>query len=482
MKTLLFFVLLTCSLLMLYPEASVTFHNDNQLMQWGDPWMFNYPPGEAFFRNYQTGNPDWIPIWAFVDMTYATRQQMYGPGIYNPLTSSVLIDYEDFPPLNGIELPGLHYCLTYGERDTNENFKLVSFKHLNTVDTNQPWAIFGEAGDCRIYTGATMYVKFVTEYFNEIFLKLTNACFYTLTSYPAQIGTGEEIYGFGWGTIDPSEGEQEWIDALTNETGQVEFNFDSPSAVVQQYFGLYSSDIKLTPANMYRNVISGYHESLPSILNATSGNDMILTIVSGNYYYVGENLLFDSHYSMVAKFYQQPSGDFPEEIVKTYNHAIWEIGASFNECTSEVLFDLSTIPGIETPDNIRILRRKNGFGSEWIDAEAQIVSYEPLQMQFSGYDITGQYCVGSAGSNNLEMNRPLNMSIAYFSNPEQRVEISWQTIPEALYYNIYTSEISYGNWSYLGQVQHPISTFIVPINSTKKFFYVTSTDEPEAME
>ncbi len=461
-------------------------------LEYGPPWMFNVNL-LPFSRDYSYY--DQVPIWAFSDFSYARKNYLIyadppDPEIWWILrTTSDLIAFDGVPPLVGTSLPDTSYHFTCGDLDTNEKFILASFDHVNTVDPDAPWDIAGQAGDRRIYSGAVVYIEenisndtFV--YYKVPKLKLSNACLYTLSPYPetvvsegeyVTVGTGEPISGFGWGDIDFAGSDPAWAALFDNPTHQVEFSFVSPSIVNQYYYGDYESDLVLEPASVQRKVRYSYGSANPNYLDATADCDMVLNVVSGNYYHQ-DIIHTDCVNCMTAKFYEAPTGNFPAGLHKICEQAYWQSGTIFNDVTANITFNFDSIEGIETPQNIRLLRRNLGFGNNWSDTNASVVSLDPLVLSVSGYNIMGQYCLASTGGNSFGLPAPQNVVISY-SPSEVRAQLWWDTVPGALFYNVYTSDdpdTPWELWQHLIQLPDPINAFDTSAYPAKKFFYITA--------
>ena len=475
------FFTLVCLSMAILAATTITFQNTDMLMHYGAPWMFNLYNADPFIR----GDYNHSQIQAFVDLCYARQIYTYvlqvgGSPVYtqNRLTQSSLTGSSGFAPLSGHAYPDTTYHYVFGDRYTNEKFRIYSFNHINTENPNAPWNTLGVAGDNRIYSGATAYIEHNTStipgyYLPEYKLKLINCCFYSFSPYPPAAGTGENISGYGWGTIDPSVGDQDWINALTNDTGQVDFTFESPSAVVQMAFGEYNGETIISPASFKREVISSYDVPIPSLLDA-SEIGINLTVSSGNYY--DPSIPASLHSSMAAKFHMPPIGNYPVEIIKVYPGATWEIGSTFNECTATAVFDFGDVPGISNPQNLRLLRRTNGFGSNWYDTNATLISTDPVVFETSGYCIMGQYCLGSTGGNSFGPPAPQNVVITY-SPSEVRAQIWWDPVPGALYYNVYASvdpNTPKEDWELLEHMPASFTAFETSAYPQKRFFYVTA--------
>ncbi len=160
---------------------------------------------------------------------------------------------------------------------------------------------------------------------------------------------------------------------------------------------------------------------------------------------------------------------------KVYSGAYWQ-QFSVNEDTATPIFDLQQIEGIESPGNIRILRRTNGFGNTWIDTNAAHISLDPLILEVSGYNIMGQYCLASTGGNSFGIVPPDNVLIAY-SAAEHRAQLFWDPVPDALYYNVYAADdpsSAFEEWDLLIQLPHPITAFDTSAYPQKRFFFITA--------
>jgi len=156
--------------------------------------------------------------------------------------------------------------------------------------------------------------------------------------------------------------------------------------------------------------------------------------------------------------------------------AYWQAGTIFNDVTADITFDFSSIEGIETPQNLRLLRRDLGFGNNWSDTNATLVSLDPPVLSVSGYNIMGQYCLASTGGNSFGLPAPQNVVISY-SPSEVRAQLWWDPVPGALFYNIYAATDPYASedeWELLTQLPAPITAFDTSAYPQKRFFVVTA--------
>jgi len=152
------------------------------------------------------------------------------------MTSSVATD-ENLLVLDGVE--GVTIYL--------DGFSLSTFEHINTVNSENPWDVIGEAGDYRSYDNGIGEIRVN----GEIKLKINSVIFYTATHYPDPIGDGG-FTGFatviGQGNIIVEESDPDWVAELDpNNTGLIAFESSSMSPTIQLCYGAYNADILVKP-------------------------------------------------------------------------------------------------------------------------------------------------------------------------------------------------------------------------------------------
>ncbi len=120
-----------------------------------------------------------------------------------------------------------------------DELELTFFEHVNLINSDNPWSTLGEAGDRRLYSYGIGEIQVNGQtklQVTDIVLRLTNY-------YPDPIGPGGESgygLGIGFGIIDTVNSDELWIAEFDpNNTGLVEFNFESFSPTIQECYGAY---------------------------------------------------------------------------------------------------------------------------------------------------------------------------------------------------------------------------------------------------
>lgn len=469
------FILLFCFASLLISAQTVTFRNENMMMEVGPAWMFNYNLTEAFNEDFHDSAAH--PQWVYETLSYNWLSYPYTINAipyWTMKSTSKLSAYANFPPLSSVAVPDTTIKSYFGERASDEIFQNCAFSHINTLNADWDWDTMGQAGDTRLYTGATIYVKSNVWGAAQTLLRLNNCSMTTTSAYPGPIGSNEPIIGYGWGTLDPVNGDPDWIDEWTNDTGQLQFTFSSSSAQVQDNFGYYSSDITLSIPTFKRDLVSAPDVLTPYTLDAIDTHWASLTVESGSYW--GDDLSTGIiHTSSICKYYSPSIGNYPAHIVNHYDGAYWEIGNTFNHSLSTLLFDFSDVPGVSAPENLRVLRRQNGYGVSWVDVNAQLISTNPLRMQISGIDIMGQYCLASTGGNNLAIDSPDNVILIRDASLTPDLRLSWNEVNGASQYKVYSSsspDSPDDEWTLEATLAHPVTEWSSSSADPHRFYHV----------
>lgn len=458
---------------------SITFRNENMMMDYGPGWMFNLRPNHWFNENI--GAFTAYPVYVYESMSYNMIEYSYsieGTTFFTPLSTSTLTGFSYFPPLNGTTLPDENIKLYFGERYTDDSFRLCAYTHINTLNGDNDWKTLGAAGDKRTYADATVYIKSYPEFpweQEELLLQLNNCCISSVTAYGSPLGTDAGITGYGWGTLDPVNGNPQWISEWTNQFGQVLFTFSSSSAVVQDLFGLYNSDITLTLPTSKRDLVHAMEVDSPYTLDALDTHGVALTVESGDYIISYWDNTATNHNSSICKYYSASIGNYPAHIVNHYDGAYWEIGNTFDHSTSTIVFDFSNVPGVDNPENLRVLRRTNGYGVSWYDTNAALISLNPLRFQVSGYDIMGEYCLASTGGNNFIISFPRNVSISRIQNAPNDLQLSWEPVVSATGYKVYSApsaDSPESEWVLEASLEEHILMWESASVDSKRFYFV----------
>ncbi|MBP7563232.1 MAG: T9SS type A sorting domain-containing protein [Candidatus Cloacimonetes bacterium] len=308
-----------------------------------------------------------------------------------------------------------------------DNGLLTNFRHINTVDPDGDPTAPGEAGDRRIYTGATGLIKLN----NIVKLSIDNIFVSSDISYPAPYGTGAPSVGQGYGYIKPNECDPVWLNYFDPyHTGIIHFDFTSFSQIVQGEYGLYDFDCIIRASN---------YQQYMRVLNITNLNmDYMFpdTGITMNFSaFTADHPLHPNSYTsntfMVNRIEKIPGGILPSGINRLSN-VYWEIGTTAFSFTGNLKIDLSTIAGISNPENLRLLYRR------WYGANWQLVNHtlEGNNLIYNNLMAEGEFVIGTIGDDTL----PVQLSsFSAVVNTDNQVNVKWTTQSETnlIGYHIY---------------------------------------------
>ena len=340
------------------------------------------------------GPDDGNESYAYVEIVWHVPAQGDGSCIVDPqgsgVQSSGICTAEDTAVLDGTD----GVTIEFG------NLSLSSFEHRN-------WCNVGQLGDHRVYTGGSGSIKVngVTK------LKIVNARISLDVDYPIPLGVGGlvgAVRGSGWGTIDMDLSDADWIAEFDPDgAGQVEFTFGSFSPVNQDCWGAYEFELQIgsAPPRMGGDeiIVVPVVENLvvvnvvaPGVLSLMSGDVDARAELNVKEFENG-GLNEDMNAFMAIQVLDDPGGIPPVGIEIISPYCFWELGTALDSITADVTFDLSEMPGIQTPDNLRILRREDA------DAPWEIYPDQVLvdAIHIRANDVTefSLWCIGSTGNN-----------------------------------------------------------------------------------
>lgn len=223
-----------------------------------------------------------------------------------------------------------------------DNYTLAGLQKKN-------WGVLGQSGDHRNYTGGigTIKVNEVTK------LKIINSRISMDVDWPAPVGPGSHISGSGWGTIDVANSDPAWVTELDNGIGQVEFVFSSFSPVVQTSWGAFSGHVTVRGASHQENL-----EAIP--INSTGSVNFTQSGISLNVNsFTNGGAQQDQNLFLVKKVMTDPGGAPPVGISQVISYCYWEMSTVLDAINTSVTFDISSVPGIISPANLRILNRED---------------------------------------------------------------------------------------------------------------------------
>jgi len=398
-------------------------------------WMFDFDDPGLFTHDGIPYTPGHIEThnWAYVRFFWNIDP-------LNPPLSSTICTAEDLDVLPGVA----------GVVLTLDDFRIVTFNHINTVNPNAAWDIQGQAGDERNYLDG------IGEIYENGLLKLraVNCRLYVKVPYPdAQgirdilfpdgqnwqnnVGSGNEVEGSGWGTIDVANSDPVWVAEFDpNGFGQLRFTFGTFSHVIQDNYGIYDFDITVDPAPFQIVRVDG---ELPFSFRGTildfSEADVVFDFDDGAVSGAQPPDADTLRTVMVSQVKTNPGGTLPPTI-NSITSMFWEIGTTLSSYTADITFDLEEVSGYTDPNDLRILRRDQTDADWSIWADYTLV--DASHIRANNVSDFSDWTIGTTGDDPL----PVELSSFTVSFTDGNSILNWATQSESNNsgWNIYRSE------------------------------------------
>lgn len=236
-------------------------------------------------------------------------------------------------------------------------------------------------GDRRLYTGGELLIK----QGGNIMLILKNSRFSMDVDYLTNTMTGS-----GWATLDMDAGDE----SLRNEFNphgaeQVELVFNGWNPVIQGICGEYGFDVTFRPTEYKENILS----QPVSNIGVLDFPDARVSLNVREFTPGGQNN--DMNDFMANQIMTDPGGAPPDGIEVISPYCYWELGTVLSSITADITFDLTGIPGTQTPVNIRILRRENADDSWEIYEDQELV--DDTHIRANGVTNFSEWGIGFQG-------------------------------------------------------------------------------------
>lgn len=335
-------------------------------------------------------------------------------------SSSANATAENMVSLNGVDQ------ISYSQSP----FSLAFYKHINVINPNGDPTNIGERGDKRIYTGGTITI---TE--NGITkLVLTDCISVGTVSWPLVLnGPGDATLGYGWGTIDVGNSDPNWVEEFNaNGFGQVYIEYSSFSNVIQVTCGStarYDFTVNMYPASFNRQIIvrpivlasPRIKDNTDKITTELDMSEINLSFDFSSVTNGGQNSDLNDVYGEFRS--DEPGGTPPATINRVGTAGFWEIGTTLSAFTTSVTFDLTTYPGIQDINNIRMLRRETANADWEIYANQSIVGNTIV---CTGVTSFSQWVPGTIGDDSIPVELNSFSAVSY----ENNINLKWQTSSE----------------------------------------------------
>lgn len=314
-----------------------------------------------------------------------------------------------------------------------DEFDLVAFRRINTVDITAPWNTIGEAGDERIYSNATGYVAL-----NGVpKLYVNNATFVITTPYPTQaqirmlnpilsawigdIGTGTPQTGWGFADIDRDLSDDAWEELFASSDYKMDMSMTGIIPFTSPSTAWFDFTLDMTPSIVPRTTANAVIPlgGLPNIQEFPAQN-VGITLESGT----AGGSAGDMNHFYVKEISEEPSGTLPGGLgfkAKKY----WQLGTTMATFNADLRFYLDAGDFAKAPADWRLLYRPIGTAdwSLWVD----YVAWNGSFMQANNITEAFEFAVASP----LDETLPVELSSFSASVSSQNlISLAWSTASE----------------------------------------------------
>lgn len=329
-----------------------------------NPWFWMFDTDDPGFITHDTIAYTWSPMGAYPYHNYAyTHFYSTGPAkppanpamVYNSYCTSENLDFVD-----GIA----------GFKVVFEDFVLTGFQKANMVVPGAEWALVGQAGDIRIYTGGMGKI-----YHNDVLvLSVQNCVLKVFVNYPSamqmralhplfagwitDIGSGAATIVEGWGFVDEVHSDPAWVNVFADAHAQnrIDFFMDTVQHVIQGQYGYYSFNLGIAPA---ANPIQMMNAEI-DLPGQFAFPDFDLDFDFESFIPGGANNQRNLNVFMFPYIFDPLNA--PPIILETISK-LWQFNTTLSSFETDITFDLSGY-GFGDSSGWRILRRES-IGGEW---------------------------------------------------------------------------------------------------------------------
>ena len=247
----------------------------------------------------------------------------------------------------------------------------------------------GGNGDDRVYAGGELLIN----QNGNLVLALTNSRISMEIDY-----LHNTVIGSGWATLDATTGNETLREELDPYgTGQVALEFTSFSPLVQGTCGQYAFDLTVKPVHYQEHIVSqAVTAPLTLAFPQAHVSLTVKTCVAG-----GPDS--DQNDLLVNQIMTAGGGAAPAGIEAISPYCYWELGTVLSSITTDVTFDLTGMPGVENPDDLRILRRDNASAAWEIYPDQTAPGMGGLgarEIRANGVVHLGQWAIGKIVDDN----------------------------------------------------------------------------------
>ncbi|MBI2418562.1 MAG: hypothetical protein HYV28_11815, partial [Ignavibacteriales bacterium] len=258
-------------------------------------------------------------------------------------------------------------------------------------------------GDMRVYTGSGGNIKVAG---------VTKLAFLDFR-FVLNVNYSGGITGDAYAQLDTSASDPRWLEEFDPfHSGQVQLDFSSFSAIVQNCYASFNAQFNIKPSNVT------YHQSSAIVPHEGSAIDDVVSLpVSKVSYHFSSAVYGNGSSNMVYanQILAAPDGTIPAS-VETISSLYWQLSTTLSSYTTSITFDLTDISGIGEVNYYRILRRNNSSGTWTVWSDFTLLDANHIRA--NNVTTLGEWAIGTT-------KRTLNITafIQSFYNPETNKQV-----------------------------------------------------------
>lgn len=325
-------------------------------------------------------------------------------------------------------------------------FNLVAFNRINTVNPLAPWNTPGQSGDQRVYANATGYIA----HNGNPVLYMNNATFVITTPYPNQaqiqalnplfagwtgnIGTGAPQTGYGFGDLDLTMSDPTWAALFAASNYKIELEMLGITSWVTPTMGYFDFTLNVSPAPIPRITGNALVDlgNLPDNLSFP-GVDADVEVTGGTPGGPAGDML----HIYLNEIGVQPAGILPPGLNYTAKK-YWELGSTMANFNVNINFTLTMADFAKAPADWRVLYRSSPAASWTLWNDFTLSG--PNTITANNVNQIGEFTIASPFDETL----PVELTGFYSAvNSQNMAVIYWSTASETdmLGFKVYANDV-----------------------------------------
>ncbi|MDZ4183338.1 MAG: T9SS type A sorting domain-containing protein [Candidatus Cloacimonadaceae bacterium] len=411
-----FFALLLMALLPLivFAQTLFTFQVDDlEAYDRSGNWIY-----DADAPGFPTHDMNWFTFSPVSPHYYAERY------IHNGLTTTMTCTFEGVPLASSPGQISIHF---------NE-FDLVSFQRINTVNPLMPWNTPGQSGDKRVYANASGYIA----YLGTPVLYMNNATFVITTPYPTQaqiralspifsawvgdIGTGLFQSGFGFGELDLVTSDPTWAALFAGSNYQIDLEMVGVVSIPTPTTGLFDFALNVAPSATLRESNNDY-VNLGALPWTTTFPQVKAGVEVNAGVPGGENN--DMQHVYLTMIGEMPTPPLPLGMGFSTNK-FWRLGTTLSSFLLNLTFNVEMADFAKAPADWRIIYRPNDAAPWTLWSDFTLIDANHIRA--NNVSQVGDFAIASP------FDETLPVELSYFAavvTADNYAQVKWITSSES---------------------------------------------------